>query len=88
MSLELEPDNPVGYFRLGLLERLQKQNDAALASFEKALALNPRLMDVFSNIVSIHAAQKDFAAAMQKCLCIPLPFFQPLFSVCPKSPRF
>ena len=65
--IELQPDNPVGYFRLGYLQRLLQQYDAALSNFEKALVLNPRLMDVFANIVAIHVAQKEVATATQKC---------------------
>ena len=47
--IDMAPDNPVGYFRLGLLQRGLGKYDPALRNFEKALALNPRLMDVFAN---------------------------------------
>jgi tetratricopeptide (TPR) repeat protein len=49
------------------LQSLLRQYDPALSNFEKALALNPRLMDVFANIVAVHIAQKDVATALQKC---------------------
>jgi tetratricopeptide (TPR) repeat protein len=65
--IELQPDNPVGYFRLGYLQRLLQQYDPALTNFEKALAFNPRLMDVFANIVAVHIAQKDVPTALRKC---------------------
>jgi len=65
--IKLDPLNPAGYFRLGLLQRLTKQYDSALANFEKALIINPRLMDVFTNIVFLHSARKDFAVALEQC---------------------
>jgi tetratricopeptide (TPR) repeat protein len=61
------PDNPVGYYRLGLVNRLQKQNDLAMQNFKKALDLNPNLMDVFTNVVLMHAAQKDLQGALKAC---------------------
>ncbi|MBW1867106.1 MAG: tetratricopeptide repeat protein, partial [Deltaproteobacteria bacterium] len=64
---KLDPQNPAGYFRLGLLQRLTKQYDSALTNLEKARAINPRLMDVFTNIVFLHSARKDFAAALEQC---------------------
>lgn len=56
--IELEPQNPVGYFRLGLLYRLMRKYEPALENFDKALSLKPLLMDVFSNVILVHAAQK------------------------------
>ena len=40
--IETAPDNPVGYYRLGLLQRNLSQYDAAMANFEKALSINPQ----------------------------------------------
>jgi tetratricopeptide (TPR) repeat protein len=65
--IEHASDNPEGYFRLGVLQRMQQQYDLALANFEKALSLNPQLMDVFSNLVLVYAAQTDFTTAITKC---------------------
>jgi len=65
--IRLDPQNPAGYFRLGLVQRLTKQYDRALVNLEKARALNPRLMDVFTNIVFLYSARKDFAAALEQC---------------------
>jgi tetratricopeptide (TPR) repeat protein len=42
------PDNPAGYYRLGLLQRSTKNYDDALKRFNTALKLNPMLMDVFT----------------------------------------
>jgi tetratricopeptide (TPR) repeat protein len=65
--IDLAPDNPIGYFRMGLLQRALKQNDAALNNFEKALSIKPDLMDVFTNVVMVLAAKKDYAAALKRC---------------------
>ena len=65
--IDLEPDNPLGYFRLGSLHQQLKQYEAALTNFEKALSLNSQLLEVFINIVRVYAAQKDFDTAMAKC---------------------
>ena len=63
----LEPNNPVGYFRLGVLQRMLKQYDLALKNFEKALSINPRLMDVFTNMMAVYAVRKEFDLALTKC---------------------
>ena len=65
--IALQPDNPQGYFQLGITQRLQKNSDTALATFEKALEINPKLMDVLLQIVSIDVARKDYAAALDRC---------------------
>lgn len=62
-----QPQNPQGYYQLGIVQRLQKNDSAALANFEKALALNPKLLDVLSQIVTIYAGRKDFAKALEIC---------------------
>jgi len=65
--IQLEPENPTGYFRLGLLQRLLKKYDPALQNLNKAMALNPYHMDVFSNIILVHAGKKEFDTALLKC---------------------
>jgi tetratricopeptide (TPR) repeat protein len=64
---KLEPENPAGYFRLGLLHRSLKEYDLALANFNQAISINPKLMDVFTNIILVHAAKKEFDTALLKC---------------------
>ncbi len=61
------PENPAGYYRLGLLQRSTKDYDGALDSFNAALDLNPMLMDVFTNIVLVHGAKGELDVAMEKC---------------------
>jgi tetratricopeptide (TPR) repeat protein len=61
------PGNPVGYFRLGLLERMSQNYEPALDNFEKALKINPKLVDVFTNIILVDVARKDFDRALARC---------------------
>jgi tetratricopeptide (TPR) repeat protein len=56
------PENPAGYYRLGLLQRATKDYDGALDSFNAALNLNPMLMDVFTHIVLVHGAKGEFGS--------------------------
>jgi tetratricopeptide (TPR) repeat protein len=65
--IKLEPENPAGYFHLGILYRSIKENDLALANFEKAMSINPNLMDVFTNIIRVHVNKKEFKTAILKC---------------------
>ena len=41
------PNNPAGYYRLGQLYQSRGQYDPALQNYDKALAINPNLLDVF-----------------------------------------
>lgn len=61
------PDNPVAYARLGVIHRMEKHPALAKKQFEKALSLNPQLMDVLSHIVSLYAENKDYDAAIAFC---------------------
>jgi tetratricopeptide (TPR) repeat protein len=65
--IDMAPDNPVGYFRLGLLQSVLGKYGPALQNFEKALAINPRLMDVFANAVLAHLDQKEYNQALKRC---------------------
>ncbi len=65
--IELAPQNPAGYFRLGRLQRLLKEYDLALANFEKAMSINPKLIDVFTNMVLLYAEKKEFDRALEIC---------------------
>jgi tetratricopeptide (TPR) repeat protein len=61
------PDNPVGYYRLGVLQRMLRQYDAAMDNFEKAISSNPKLIDVFTNIIGVQAAKKEYSQALKRC---------------------
>jgi tetratricopeptide (TPR) repeat protein len=52
---------------MGLLQRLTKQYKPALTNFEKALSINPKLMDVFTNVILLHTEKKEFKTALDKC---------------------
>ena len=54
----MAPDNPVAYSRLGRLQLVIAKYEPALQNFEKALVLNSKLMDVFTNVIRVDAAQK------------------------------
>lgn len=62
-----EPDNPTAYFRLGVAYRLEKEFNPAIKNLKKALELNPRLMDVFINLVSVYAEMDDYNTAITLC---------------------
>jgi tetratricopeptide (TPR) repeat protein len=61
--IDESPENPAGYYRLGLLQRATKNYDGALESFNAALKLNPMLMDVFTNIVMVYGAKGQLESA-------------------------
>ncbi|MBU4186346.1 MAG: tetratricopeptide repeat protein, partial [Proteobacteria bacterium] len=65
--IKIAPENPAGYFRLGLLQRLLGKYDLALANFDKAMTINNKLVDVFTNIILVHVAKKEFDTAINKC---------------------
>jgi len=46
---------------------VKEEPEAALENFEIALKINPNLMDVFTNIISLHASRKDYKTALDKC---------------------
>ena len=65
--IDMAPENPSGYYRLGLLKQVQGQYDPALKNFDRALKINPKLMDVFTGVVLVYSAQKDFGQALERC---------------------
>lgn len=62
-----DPENPAAYYRLGLLQRVLKNDDEAMRNFDKALAINSHLMDVFTNVIGIYAGQKQYDTALKRC---------------------
>ena len=63
---ELAPQDPTGYYYLGLAYRLQKQDDGALTTFEKALSLDAHLTDALSQITAIYMAKGDTVTALKR----------------------
>ena len=52
---------------MGILQRRLQEDEAALTNFEKALSLDPQLLDAFVSMVGVYAARKDFDTALAKC---------------------
>jgi tetratricopeptide (TPR) repeat protein len=65
--IKLAPENTEGYFHLGFLQRLLKRYDLALENLNKAMTINPGLMNAFTNIVLVYADKKEFETALLKC---------------------
>jgi tetratricopeptide (TPR) repeat protein len=60
-------DNPTAYFRLGILERSEKNYDLAIRYLNRALKIDPDLMDVFSILISVYALQGEYTKALDIC---------------------
>ncbi|MFC1516647.1 tetratricopeptide repeat protein, partial [Thermodesulfobacteriota bacterium] len=54
------------YFR-GAANLAKGETNRAKVDFEKAVSINPRLMDAFTNIVLLHAEDGAFDQAIEKC---------------------
>src|SRR5205807_1346818 len=64
-AIEKAPQGPSGYYYLGLAYRRQQKNQEALTAFEKALSLDPSLLDALAQVTAIFTAngQQDKALA-------------------------
>ena len=51
------PDQPIGYYRLGLVYQAQKKFDQAITEFETALSKSPKATEPLVAIVKIYMAQ-------------------------------
>ena len=60
------PRDPAGYYYLGLGYRAQKQEGQALQAFEKALSLNPNLIDALAQVVEVYMTRKEPAKALAR----------------------
>jgi tetratricopeptide (TPR) repeat protein len=65
--IELAPENPMGYSRLGFLYLLQKKHEKALQRFAKALRLQPGQREALTYSVSIYLEKKQFDTALTFC---------------------
>jgi len=54
---KVAPNEPIGYYKLGLIARAEKKDAEALAYFEQALTAKPNAVDALSQIVQIKAMQ-------------------------------
>jgi tetratricopeptide (TPR) repeat protein len=65
--IQSTPDNPVALYRLGILERSEKNYDRAITYLNQALDIDPDLMDVFSGLITVYALQQKFEQAIARC---------------------
>ncbi|MBI1748772.1 MAG: tetratricopeptide repeat protein [Acidobacteria bacterium] len=62
----VDPRNPAGHHRLGMVHYRQKQYDKALAKFEEAMAINADLVDAMNDILAALTAQKKDSQALAR----------------------
>src|SRR5262249_52426446 len=60
------PQQPEGYYYLGLAYRRQRHELEAHAAFEKALALNPHLIDALSQVAAMYLAKGEGQKAIER----------------------
>ena len=65
--MKQEPENPIAFFRSGLLSMAVGDLSHALETFVKARAIDPKLMDVFGAMVRCHAMNKAPEKALALC---------------------
>ena len=65
--LEIDPGNPTGYYRMGLYYRAEGQPEKAIENFEKALAINSKLIDAFTQLVATQMSLKKRDIALDLC---------------------
>jgi len=63
---ELQPKNPFHLHRLGTIEALKDNDSAALESFEKALVLNPNLLEVMNDILFLYIRKNRLQEALNE----------------------
>jgi tetratricopeptide (TPR) repeat protein len=49
------------------LQQALRQYDDALVNYDKALSLNPKLVDVFTSVIQVLAAKKEYPGALNRC---------------------
>lgn len=65
--INIDPENPVAYYRLGILKSFLNDFEGARKYLNTALTKNPLLMDVFALLVRNRLVQKDYDAAHELC---------------------
>jgi tetratricopeptide (TPR) repeat protein len=66
--IEIDSDDPAGYYRLAYLKSVLKQFDQAAPLLEKAWTLNNKLIDVFTLRIRNALAQNEFDTAHNLCV--------------------
>ncbi len=62
--MELSPENPIAYYRMGLLQASLKKYDSALEYFTKSYEKNNSMMEAFLQIINIHVLKKNLNVPM------------------------
>jgi tetratricopeptide (TPR) repeat protein len=65
--IEYDPENPIGFFRLGIAQKIAQNYPVAIEYFEKALSLNTKSMDVFQSLIATMAAENLYDTAIKRC---------------------
>ncbi len=63
---ELLPDQPVGYYRLGLIYQAQKKFDKAVAEFDLAIAKSPKSLEPLNAVVALLVSQGQHEKAIAR----------------------
>jgi len=66
-ALQLDPKNPEAHFNLGLLHRNARESKRAVASFERAIELNPEALEPRRQLVSILVLEESWDEASKQC---------------------
>ena len=61
------PQNPNGYFRMGLLKNAAGDQQAAIGHFDQALAMDPSMIEAFRQSAQILGEQKRFDEIIARC---------------------
>ncbi|MFZ5572445.1 MAG: tetratricopeptide repeat protein, partial [Thermodesulfobacteriota bacterium] len=64
---ELASENPAGYLHVGQVEFFRKKYDQLMKNFESAFNANPKLLNVFTSIILLHAVKDEYDIAIRKC---------------------
>lgn len=64
--ISLEPNNPARYYQLGVLLSVEKNNDAAIAAFERAIALNTSYANARYNLALVYEQKGDIQKAIEQ----------------------
>jgi tetratricopeptide (TPR) repeat protein len=65
IALEIDPDNPLTYDRLGSAHRMAGDWEAALASYRKALLLRPDFPEAYNNLGVVLQDQGNWKGALE-----------------------
>jgi adenylate cyclase len=77
-AVQLDPNLPQAHASLGVVLAWKRQHDAAVAEFERAVALNPNFTDWRMAIALVYAGQSQRAVEVLKVHMRLDPFYVPL----------